>query len=415
VNDAEIREHFERWAQPLRIVAPPPVDEIHRRARRRTTRLTIAAGSATAAALATVAVVGLVTAAPPVPILPVSGHHGAPGPTPAGSPQRAIGISALHLPRPQISQPVTGSTWGTGRYPAPPAAPFLMTLSMATQTALVVSASRGAVQATLHPRVAGDQFTWAAAAPNDQLFMLAEEHGFGVTFDQVQISPSGQVSGPHRVLPAVSLNVQIYAMAISADGARLALSVLPHSATGLDSVLVYNLRTGALTGDWSSASGSAVGLSWGTAGDLAVGWQDDTGSAPSGVRILDTGTGRGAHPQSLTADSVLVAPVRGFVSGMITTDGATVLAVSTGGSQVRLEEIAADSGRVLASVPIGTTGDQANSPDFCGLLWASKTGSRLITQCGSHQQLVVNGSPTTTRLALTIPDSVVGWANTFAW
>jgi hypothetical protein len=416
VNDLEIREHFERWAQPLRMAAPPPVEEISRRVRHRTTRLTVTAGSALAAAVAIVITVGLVTSAPGRPGPQAGAHHrpSVTGPPVTPGPAAGIPRSALHLPRPDVSQPATGSPWGTAAFPAPPSAPFLVTVQMAKMTAMVVDAATGRAVSTLHPLAAGGEFIWAAAAAGGRLFVLAEQHGFAVTFDEVQISPSGQVSRLHRVQPAVTVYGQIYAMAISADGSRLALSVLPHSDAGQGSVMVYDLDTGALTGDWTSTWSSAVGLSFGAGNDLALNWQDDIQPIPNGVRILDTATGRGAQPQSLTADSLLVAPASGIVSGVMTPDGATVLAVSTSGRTVTLEEIAADSGRVLASVPIGTSAD-LNRPDYCGLLWASTTGSRLITQCGSHQQLVVNGSPTTTRLALTIPDSVVGWANTFAW
>lgn len=393
MNDEQLREHFAQWASPLRAVAPPTVGVIQRRARRRTIRLAAAASSAVAtAALACLAIVAIA----------MSGGHGALN----NRPDVVGGIR--HKP---------GELWGSARYPAPPGAPYLVTIGGGSRGAQLRDEATGTVLKTLRPLVPGDDFTWVAAASTDRLFVLAEQSANRhITFAELQISPAGRPEPLRQLMPAVSISAQIYGLAVSPDGNQLALSTMPLAGNGDQSVLVYNLKAGAgtLQGEWTSSDPGAVSLSFGPGHELAMGWQDSTGAAPDGLRILDTATGAGARKLSLLADSSMAASVPHFYSANLTSDGATVLAVTAGAKEIELEEISAHSGKVLTTVPIGPA-SALQTMYVCGVLWASPTGTSAITQCGDKQQLLVNGKATPTRLAWVIPASVVGNANTLAW
>ena len=89
-------------------------------------------------------------------------------------------------------------------------------------------------------------------------------------------------------------------------------------------------------------------------------------------------------------------------------------AVVKSGSAEVLQEFSARSGALVRTIPIGTTRAQQDSPDFCGVLWASATGHELLTQCGSRQQEVVNAKVTRVKLAWNFlapqtPVTTVAW------
>jgi hypothetical protein len=106
--------------------------------------------------------------------------------------------------------------------------------------------------------------------------------------------------------------------------------------------------------------------------------------------------------------------VTDFYSASLSADGTKVLAVRAGKNEVVVQEVDRRSGKAIYSVPIGPA-SALNTPYYCGVLWASPAGIDMITQCGRQQELVVNGHPSRTRLAQTIPASPVGFATTFSW
>ena len=95
-------------------------------------------------------------------------------------------------------------------------------------------------------------------------------------------------------------------------------------------------------------------------------------------------------------------------------DGSVALTMVRSGSAEVLREFSARSGTLMRTIPIGTAQAQRDSPDFCGVLWASADGSDLLTQCGSRQQEVVTGKVTRVKLAWNFlaPQTPV---TTFAW
>jgi hypothetical protein len=381
MNDEQIRARFDEWASPLRLVPPPEVSQIRQRARRHTVTVVSATGSALGMlALAGVVVFMIVTAA-------VSGG--------------GTGGPAVH------------AAWGSGRYPAPAGDPYLVLVHESEGTAQLVNEASGTVMKTLVPLAAAG-FTWAAATPRDRLFVLAAQNTHdSLSFAELRIAPSGRPQPLRRVLPDVILTAQVYAMAVSPDGGRLAIATMPAAGGGAETVRVYDLASGVLAGEWTDAGAQAASLSFGPDGQLGIGWRGPAGSA-SGLRILDTSTGRGDRPLSLRADSELVTPIAGFQSASLSADGTRAIAVRAGPSAVTVATIDVHTGKTLSAVPIGPASALATAY-YCGVLWASQNGSDLITQCGRQQELITNGHATRTRLAEAMLASPTGLATTFSW
>jgi hypothetical protein len=398
MNDEEIRAHFAEWASPLRLAPPPEVSLIRQRARRRTTHVAAAAGSA----LGTIALAALVVFAVATAAVPGSGTAG-----PAVREPYATGL------RGAIDRPST--LWGKGRYPAPAAAPYLILVHESAGTAQLVNESTGTVVTTLRP-LAAASFTWAAATPRDRLFVLAAQNGHdSLSFDELLIARSGRPERLRRVLPDVVLTAQIHAMTVSPDGSQLAIATMPAAGAGTETIRIFRLSSGAMTGEWKAPRAAAASLSFGPAGQLGIGWHDAGKNGAAGeLRILDTSTGRGARPLALPANSELATPIARFSSASLTADGTKIIAVSAGSSQVAVEELDARTGQLVYSVPIGPASALA-TPYYCGVLWASLNGSGLITQCGREQELITDGRVTTIRLAQLILASPAGFATTFSW
>jgi hypothetical protein len=381
MHDQKLRDQFDDWARPLRDTAPPPVAVLRRRARRRRARLAAAGASALAV---TGVIVGLAVS-------------GLPGRQDAATPILAV----------------------TARHPYPPGEPYLITLD--NRGAEVRNEANGKVLKVLAPPRPGSSFTWVAAA-SDRLFVLADQQDrTGVAyFYALRLGAAGQVVSLRLVPHSGAMNGQIYGMAVSADGSEFAVATMPRvPVTGPARVFVYGFGGARVPRGWVSSAGGVGTLSW--AGDtrLAFYWEDTSQPARSGLRILATTLGSGGSALPLLSQSRLAVPEQNNSgSAQLTADGSTVLtAVAEGGSgaaasKVRLGEFAAASGRLLRWKPLTGTDDGTT---YCGVLWASRTGSTLITQCGHIQQAITGGKVTHIRLPMIIPNTMVGDQNTFAW
>jgi hypothetical protein len=84
------------------------------------------------------------------------------------------------------------------------------------------------------------------------------------------------------------------------------------------------------------------------------------------------------------------------------------------GRTTQLDEFSAATGRLLRRFPMGGRGAM-QSMNYCGVLWASRTGESVITQCGADQEWIRGGRVHKVRLVMTIPASMVGERNTFSW
>jgi hypothetical protein len=381
MNDVDLREQFHDWAAPLRATLAPEFTGIRRRARRRTSRLAAVAVGAVAVVVIAASLAGSVLTRP-------AGGQG-------------------HAAHP-------ASPWSHSRYPAPRQAPYVFINSSASGSPMIGDAATGRIAGKLATVGSQGIFGAAAATSNDRLFVLAQQSDADrITFAEARITPSGSVR-LRRILPGISLAAsQIYGMTVNPAGTRLVLNTWPAGRTGAGKLLVYDLTAGTLIGSWPENLSSPVKFQyWPTADGLALYWQDSGSGAYSGLRILNT-AGRPAG-LSLAAATKPGPDLRGYHSGGLTADGSVALNMVRSGSAEVLQEFSARSGTLMRTIPIGTAQAERDSPDFCGVLWASADGRDLLTQCGSRQQEVVTGKVTHVKLAWNFlaPQTPV---TTFAW
>jgi hypothetical protein len=388
MNDQDLREQFETWAQPLHNAVPPPTSVIERRATRRRARI----GAACAAGLA----VAVVTAV----LLFTGGISG------QGEPGH---------PAPPLR--------GRGAYLFPPDSPYLATLSPDGGRMAVRNAATGAALSVLRPQHRGDAFTRVAASQDDRLFIVAEQASRTgkASFFAVRLTPHGRLNSVQNV-PWASVSAQIYGIAVSPDDSAFAVATMPLSGLARARVQVFGIdhQRGPL--EWTSPGGAGA-LSWADNGTLAFDWQGASGSG-SGLRILHV-PATGSGTRSLLGASRLAVPAPQYVgrartgswaqgTPQLTEDGKTVLWDVSAGRTTQLDEFSAATGRLLRRFPMGGQG-AGHSTAYCGVLWASRTGDSVLTQCARDQEWISRGRVHKVRLALTIPDSMVGERNTFAW
>jgi hypothetical protein len=402
MQDQELRDQFDEWAEPLRATPAPAVAALHSRIRRRTARIAAAAASV-------LAVVGVAVGSLAVSSSPGSRTHG----------------PASH----QAQQAWRGGLWGSAKYPAPPGQPYVFVNSSATfevpaahsAPAEIRNAATGQVVKVLHPLGPGAVFTSAIAAQGDRQFLLAEQENSGATrFDRVTIGPGGAPVTLSRVLPGVSLpsGAQPFGLTVNAAATRMAFNVSsPAGPSG--TLMVYNLTTGALIGRWRTDSYRDVGTTVesfqalpqfvGTGNELAVLWPSAHG--PGQLREVNA-TKPFAAGSAMLADS-RPDPVRSGTPGLLTQDGTVALVASRQADNEFLTESAASSGNLLRKIRIGPAKAE-NGPYYCGVLWASANGADLLTQCGSEQQAITNGHAMRVKLPWLMANSGLA-EDTFAW
>jgi hypothetical protein len=403
MQDQELRDRFDEWARPLRTASPPGIPALRQRARRRRTRLVAAGASACAVAAI---VMGLAS----------SGVF--------GGRQTAAGPVASHpvtspTPGQLTSSPPAGRSgfWGgppAARYPSPPGAPYLVVHTAGLSYAEVIDEPTGQLLKTIRPLAQGSFFTSIAAAGTDRLFVLAQQTGLQLTsFAELRISASGQVQ-LSPVLPNLTLSMtQIYAMTVNPAGTRVVLSTVPVGGHGPGTLLSYDLTSGALLGSWPVASGGVDLSYWPAADQLAISWQAGAGQAASGLRILDTASASPANT-TLLADTRPGPALAGYGRGTLTADGSVALHVTQSGATMQLQEFSAASGRLERTIALGPA-SALHSTGYCGVLWASPSGDRLLTQCGTQQQVVSGATVVRTRFAVIIPVAQAGGIASFAW
>ena len=192
------------------------------------------------------------------------------------------------------------------------------------QRAVVAATATGAVLGRVTPPRPHCVFTWVAAAGDDRTFVLAVQHavpavgwpahfsGAGpARFYRLVLGRSGR-PGPLTALPAPPVTEDINGFALSPDGSKLAVTVLPprHLRQGRpppprgSRLRVFTLATGAER-DWmlpgigwiGDTKPSAQSLSW--AGDdrtLLVQERLGQGGPIAELRLLDTARPGGSLP-----------------------------------------------------------------------------------------------------------------------
>jgi hypothetical protein len=377
MNETEFREQFDQWAAPLRATPPPDFTTIRRRARRRIARRAMA-GSVTLAA------VGLVA-----------------------------GLLASDLSG--VVRPAQASPWASATYMAPPGQPYVFVNPSGTGPAELRDVATGTVVSVVRPIPPAVSFTAVAAAPNDRMFVLAEQGADGqVSFAELRIAGTGSGSSPTVRLTPIPTNAGLPAgsqpenMTINSTATRLAVDVaLPG---GNDSLIVYDLRNGSVIGNWPVFTTPQF---IGSRDKLIV-------DGPEGLSTVDT---LHAFPagSSFRADSS-PSGLHG-ISGTFTQDGSVwtnAFYGALGPVQMRgysgtgrLLEYSSSSGRLLRAITVGQANPLQN--EYCGVLWASADGSDLLTQCGSRQQAVIDGRVIVVKLPWIFPAQLQSNVTPFAW
>jgi hypothetical protein len=393
MQDTELRDLFEEWAEPLRATPAPPVAALRSQIRRRTTRTLAATGFA-------LAFVGLVAGLLVAGGLVGSGKPGGPALQAQGS-----------------------------AYQAPPGQPYVFVNSSATfvnvanvdpTPAELRNAATGKVVKVLLPVGRGVSFSAAAAAPGDRLFVLAQQDSDGtLSFAEIRIGASGKPGQLRQVMRDLQAppGMQVVSMAVNAPDTRLSFITAASNAYGptgpSGSLAVYNLQTGTLIGSWPVAF--QVGAS-----SQFLGYGNNLVASIDTVErgqdfLVDTST---PFPpgSSLQADS---RPYAGgssetFEAGDFTQDGKIGMdpGVNNRG-RAFLVEYSAASGKVLRNIPIGPAG-ACGDAYFCGVLWASANGHEVLTQFGTRQAVIVGGHATRIRLPWLLP-TVSPLGSVFAW
>jgi hypothetical protein len=235
-------------------------------------------------------------------------------------------------------------------------------------------------------------FTAVSGAADDRTFVLAAQPRSWpivddpTTFFRARFNPvTGKVTLTRLPIPGLSSSTTLCALALSPDGARLAVAAQAGRGAATAEVLVYSLQTGTVTtwqnpGTIGYRNPDYLALSWGAAGTLAVNW---VGEQPQdGLRLLDTGTAGG----SLLADSRLVVSEYHPQSytftwdAIISPDGQTIIAPEwrslrpgMPGIGAEFQEFSAATGRLTGVLW------PAHSPDET-VLWSNSDGSVLLVE-----------------------------------
>src|SRR5262245_3034720 len=291
------------WAAGPGAAAPPALADpevVIRQARARQRRRRRRSAAVVAASLAASGAVYLAVGGPSGP---KPGHR-----RPAGTTGAVPSVNAAAFARvPRFFVALTGKTLpGQG------------------QQAVVAATATGAVLGRVTPPRPHCVFTWVAAAGDDRTFVLAVQHavpavgwpahfsGAGpARFYRLVLGRSGR-PGPLTALPAPPVTEDINGFALSPDGSKLAVTVLPprHLRQGRpppprgSRLRVFTLATGAER-DWmlpgigwiGDTKPSAQSLSW--AGDdrtLLVQERLGQGGPIAELRLLDTARPGGSLP-----------------------------------------------------------------------------------------------------------------------
>jgi hypothetical protein len=316
-------------------------------------------------------------------------------------------------------------------YPAPPGQPYVFVNSSATfvnignepaTPAELRNAATGKVVKVLWPVHRGVSFSAAAVAPDDRLFVLAQQDSDGtLSFAEIRIGASGKPGALRQVLPDLPAppGTQVVNVVVNAPGTRLSFTtaaVNSYGPTGPSgSLAVYNLQTGTLIGSWPVPWSIGAGAQFVGDGNNLVA---SIGNVDQGKSFLVDTTTPFRAGSTLLADSRPYgagANFETFGAGAFTQDGNIGMYAVGSRGRVLLVEASAASGKVLRKIPIGpASASNGNGPYFCGVLWASANGHELWTQCGTRQLEIVGSHATQVRLAWLLPTVTTSGAQ-FVW
>lgn len=263
----------------------------------------------------------------------------------------------------------------------------------------------------------GSDVWWASAAADDRTFVLAVDSRTQIyRFYLLRLGRDGRPGTATLIRFAALHDAQIYGMALTADGSKLAIA-WQNTPTGpqRSRIEVVSLATRA-TRTWSSTEGGGLNVSWDGDRLLAFDWQDNAGQGHSGIRLLDT-SAPGTNPLA----SRLLIPYSAVYAGLndpskpvVARNRSAIFVLMGGpdGTSTAIVKFSANTGKPLAVI---TRPESTNGPQYCGILQADPTGRQVLAQCGTLQ-VAINGTEVTRiKLRLSLRASVLGFANTFAW
>ena len=395
MHDNDLRELFDKWAQPMRDAPPPAMSVIIKRKRRRTARI---AGSSVASVAAIAVVASLVGASLSAGRKPA--HHVSA--TPATAPPYYLAVSQSGRSV-GVWDSVTGQR--VGSVPAP-------------------------VETSVGGRRYHTVFT-ALAAGSGRTFVLDATINNNTTTEmpsglfELHLAADGL---PGRLQPLTTVRLHqgrigrwitaIASVALTADGSDLAI------ATGTYAVYkeifrpskieVISLVTGSTRTWTASGLNDLTSLSWAGDSTLAFSCSDPS----SAVCVLNT-SGHGgridtAHP--LIPSSLTYHGLNTPISPMITPNGSDIYAALQGHG-IGLVEFSARTGRPLRLVIPA----QPDTNGYCGTLWSDPSGQQLTASCtwGSLTGTISRGvfkrgrnlppAPTAIRQSGSTGSSLIAW------
>lgn len=339
-----------------------------------------------------------------------SGHPGATGGQPAGSGSGSGPVTAgppvARLVASHVVPPYFVQVTWSGNQDTVPSTPMY---------AVVRSTATGTVLGTVRASRPGDTVLAATAAADDRTFVLDEEKYVSSTSRQnsawqvrsfylLRLAADGRPASVTR-LPMTAGRL-VTGVALSPDGARLAIAVQPQTGPdpNLTQVRVYTLATGAVrtwTGDGTIGGGAddASSISWTASGQLLFDWASSRqGATATGTRLLDLtrpGTSLIANSRWITTEtfSATHPPDPSALrcdAGIVTADGASMVCaavasvnerVLAGGglgrdAKVGFFRYSTATGKLTASLATWTVrhvGGLAGT-----VLWSSANGSVII-------------------------------------
>ncbi len=343
-----------------------------------------------AAALAVLAVVIAIVTVGKTSRQPAAGHRTSGSVSVASGPSAAAYVASGQIPPYYVAITSRGNP-NVG----PAYAPYAVVRATAT----------GATLATIKPSVPHGMIVAATAAADDRTFVLDEQpwanQGNGYqprTFYLLRLSADGHVRSLSRLPMSVPGGQTMTGLALSPDGSKLAMAVVPDPTRDRIEVRVYTLTTGAVR-TWYGNGIISFGLGADDAGSLS--WAADertlafdwAGSNP-GVRLLNLD----ASGTNLLADSRLAV----FWVGnpptsqptcqsdlIITPNGSAVVCGATAGLNPRIVGTTMERGATTEFIEYSTATGKVvrilgyrTSPNapilIAGVLWSNPSGSVLI-------------------------------------
>ncbi|MHB1594488.1 MAG: hypothetical protein ACYCO9_14960 [Streptosporangiaceae bacterium] len=383
MNDDELRAGLRTLAEPAGRSQVPEVGVIQRRARR-LARRSAAVSAAMVAVLAVVAAVAVPRLMrSPGQVTPVTRGPGHTGWVPPG--------------------PLPGPDAG------PASAPYFLLLAGASPLEVTVSrtnlkdelAPALRMFAVVSPPGRGTTFTGITAAADDRTFLLTGTTSAAgrtaASYFELRLRPDGTPYPLTRlaISPPLPPDGSRADIALSPDGSTLAIDARTGTTATVE---VVDLATGTVHA-WS-APGSADSLSWITQRKLALLWRP-AGRSGLTIRVLDTsstGSGLLVASRLLVPASAQVGRFHRLAAGQITATAGRVFALmsrpvsptSGPGHQTGIAAFSAATGAPLGMV--NQYPQQAGVGFYCGVLWADRSGLRLISSCGGSAGLTVGST-----------------------